>query len=53
MSQYFGLHAEIDQMKKLLERTAKECMYNFRHPQVVEISQRLDKLIVKVMRYDR
>ncbi|GAA3407239.1 aspartyl-phosphate phosphatase Spo0E family protein [Paenibacillus hodogayensis] len=52
MSQYVGLHVEIDKMKKLLERTAKEYMYNFRHPQVVEISQQLDRLIVKVMRHD-
>lgn len=53
MSHSNGLHVEIDQMKKLLEHTAKEYMYNFRHPQVVEISQQLDRLIVKVMGYSR
>jgi hypothetical protein len=53
MSHYNGLHVEIDQMKKLLEHTAKEYMYNFRHPRVVEISQQLDRLIVKVMGYNQ
>lgn len=53
MSHSSGLHIEIDQMKKLLERTAKQYLYNFRHPEVVEISQRLDRLIVKVMRCGR
>ncbi|MDF2719462.1 MAG: Spo0E like sporulation regulatory protein [Paenibacillus sp.] len=53
MSHYNGLHVEIEQMKKLLERTVKEYMYNFRHPEVVELSQQLDRLIVKMMRYSR
>lgn len=53
MGQPIGLHAEIDEMRKLLERTAKKYMYNFRHPQVVKISQRLDRLIVKFMSCER
>ncbi|RKN87020.1 aspartyl-phosphate phosphatase Spo0E family protein [Paenibacillus ginsengarvi] len=53
MNQNFGLPAEIDQMKRLLERTAKKYRYNFRHPRVIEISQQLDKLIVNMMRRNR
>lgn len=53
MSYSIGLHFEIDQLKKLLERTAKEHKYNFGHPQVLEISQKLDQLIVVMMRHNR
>lgn len=40
---------EINVMKQLLERTVKQHMYNFRHPEVVKVSQRLDTLIVQAM----
>ncbi|PYI54472.1 aspartyl-phosphate phosphatase Spo0E family protein [Paenibacillus flagellatus] len=53
MSHHIGLNREINQLKQLLVRTAKEHKYNFGHPHVLEISQQLDRLIVKVMRYTR
>lgn len=53
MGHNIRLTVEIDQLKKQLEHTAEEHKYNFRHPRVLEISQRLDRLIVKVMRCGR
>ncbi|WP_082882562.1 aspartyl-phosphate phosphatase Spo0E family protein [Paenibacillus swuensis] len=44
------LSCEIDQLKKLLENTAEKYKYNFGHPQVLAISQKLDGLILKVMK---
>jgi hypothetical protein len=43
------LDKEIDQLKKKLESTAAKYKYNFHHPKVVEISQKLDILIVRLM----
>lgn len=53
MNHLVGLRLEIDQMKKKLEHTAKKHKYDFGHPQVLEISQQLDRLIVKMMRRPR
>lgn len=53
MNHLTGLQVEIDLLKKQLLRTAKIHEFNFGHPQVLEISQQLDQLIVKVMRYNR
>jgi hypothetical protein len=39
----------IDELRKQLERSAKEANYNFLDPHIVEISQRLDQLIVAHM----
>ncbi|MFD2612856.1 Spo0E family sporulation regulatory protein-aspartic acid phosphatase [Paenibacillus gansuensis] len=47
------LTCEIDQLKKLLLNTAEKYKYNFGHPKVLEISQKLDGLIVKVMKDNR
>jgi hypothetical protein len=51
MSSFFVLRSQIDQLKQLLEDTAEEYKYNFGHPRVLEISQQLDQLIVKMMQY--
>jgi hypothetical protein len=50
MTQNPYLHKEINQMKKLLEATAKRNKYNLRHPEVLTISQKLDDLILETMR---
>ncbi|UJF35216.1 aspartyl-phosphate phosphatase Spo0E family protein [Paenibacillus hexagrammi] len=44
------LEAEINDLKKLLISTAASYTYNLHHPQVIEISQRLDQLIVKLVK---
>lgn len=44
------LDMEIDCLKKQLVATAAAYKYNLHHPQVIEISQKLDKLIVKQMK---
>ncbi len=44
------LDQEIAQMKKKLEYTAQCHQYNFRHPRVLAVSQRLDELILTVMK---
>jgi hypothetical protein len=45
-----GINAEIIQLKALLENTAQKYQYNFRHPKVLLLSQRLDGLILEVMK---
>lgn len=50
MAKKVGLDFEINELKLLLETTAKKHKYNFMHPKVLEISQRLDHLIIKMMR---
>ncbi|MFY0545081.1 Spo0E family sporulation regulatory protein-aspartic acid phosphatase [Brevibacillus sp. H7] len=39
----------IDELRQQLERAAKEVGYNFLDPEIVAISQQLDKLIVAHM----
>lgn len=50
MSSMGKLDGEIDRLKRMLESTASRYQYNFRHPKVLEISQKLDGLIVKLMK---
>jgi hypothetical protein len=45
-----GLDREIAHLKNLLENTAKQHKYNFMHPKVLELSQKLDDLIIKIMK---
>ncbi|WCK55196.1 aspartyl-phosphate phosphatase Spo0E family protein [Aneurinibacillus sp. Ricciae_BoGa-3] len=40
---------KICEMKKQMIHVAEEHDFNFQHPKVVEISQKLDLLIVEVM----
>jgi hypothetical protein len=40
---------KISEMKKQMINTAKQHEFNFQHPDVIEISQKLDILIVQVM----
>ncbi|WCK55447.1 aspartyl-phosphate phosphatase Spo0E family protein [Aneurinibacillus sp. Ricciae_BoGa-3] len=40
---------KINEMKKQMINTAKKHEFNFQHPDVIEISQKLDVLIVQVM----
>ncbi|AHD06178.1 hypothetical protein ERIC2_c23890 [Paenibacillus larvae subsp. larvae DSM 25430] len=41
---------EIEQLKVQLKHAAEENQYNFHHPKVLELSEKLDKLIVKMMK---
>lgn len=50
ISRQTKLDLEIDRLKRTLESTAAEYMYNFGHPEVLQISQKLDNLIVKLMK---
>lgn len=47
--QNIGLNTQIDELKELLQQTAKQHQYNFVHPNVVALSQKLDGLIVRMM----
>ncbi|MEX2416701.1 MAG: aspartyl-phosphate phosphatase Spo0E family protein [Paenibacillaceae bacterium] len=40
---------EIDHTRKQLECIVQQYEYDFNHPDVIAISQRLDRLILKVM----
>lgn len=40
---------EIDLARKQLENIAQQCDYDFNHPDVIAISQKLDSLILKMM----
>ncbi|WJH33116.1 aspartyl-phosphate phosphatase Spo0E family protein [Paenibacillus sp. CC-CFT747] len=44
------LDAEIESVKKHLALIAHKYQYNFRHPQVVAVSERLDRLILRQMK---
>ncbi|AQR77269.1 aspartyl-phosphate phosphatase Spo0E family protein [Paenibacillus larvae] len=44
------LDREIEQLKVQLKHAAEENQYNFHHPKVLELSEKLDKLIVKMMK---
>jgi hypothetical protein len=41
---------EIDDVKKQLEHIVKDHQYDFMHPDVIAISQKLDSLILKMMK---
>lgn len=45
-----NLEEEIVKLKEQLERMARNYQYNFQHPEVIALSQQLDKLITRVMR---
>lgn len=45
-----NLEEEIMKLKEELEQMAKSYQYDFQHPDVIDLSQRLDKLITQVMR---
>lgn len=44
------LSCRIEELKKLLALTAAQHNFNFQHPSVLHISQKLDQLIIKAMR---
>ncbi|MNH97375.1 Spo0E like sporulation regulatory protein [compost metagenome] len=44
------LSGEISSVKRLLEWTAARYQYNFQHPSVIVISQKLDVLIVRYIK---
>jgi len=44
-----NIEQEIVKLKVELEILAKIHQYNFQHPEVIALSQRLDKLIIRVM----
>lgn len=44
------LEEQILKLKKDLEWTASYYSYNFCHPQVIKISQKLDGLIIELMK---
>ncbi|MFD2371422.1 Spo0E family sporulation regulatory protein-aspartic acid phosphatase [Brevibacillus sp. GCM10020057] len=43
----------IDDLRSKLERAAKDAGYNFLDPEIVRISQQLDKLIVAHMQLEK
>lgn len=40
---------EFDELKEMLMKAAEKNEYDFRHPDVLEISRLLDKVIVEMM----
>ncbi|MBP1992709.1 aspartyl-phosphate phosphatase Spo0E family protein [Paenibacillus eucommiae] len=50
MSRQIKFDLEINCLKRKLESAAAQYKYNFRHPKVLEISEKLDHLIVKQMK---
>jgi hypothetical protein len=40
---------EFTKLKKMLETAAEKYKYDFRHPDVLEISRRLDQVIIRMM----
>lgn len=45
-----NLNYQIKDLRSLLETAAEECKYNFHHPKVVDLSQKLDRLILQEMK---
>jgi hypothetical protein len=43
------IEKEFNKLKKMLESTAEKYKYDFRHPDVLEISRRLDQVIIQMM----
>jgi hypothetical protein len=43
------IEKEFTKLKKMLESTAEKYKYDFRHPDVLEISRRLDQVIIRMM----
>jgi hypothetical protein len=50
MGEHNGLDFQIRELKRQLERTAELHHFNFLHPKVIALSQRLDFLIVQFMK---
>ncbi len=50
MSPVLTLELQIEQLKESLENAAVQHKYNFHHPSVLQISERLDELIVEAMK---
>lgn len=50
MSENVAVDVQIDDVKKKLEIIVKQRQYNFMHPDVIEISQQLDDLILQMMK---
>ncbi|WP_047151719.1 aspartyl-phosphate phosphatase Spo0E family protein [Aneurinibacillus tyrosinisolvens] len=51
MNQRVELDLVIDKLKKKLANRVAQHDFNFRHPDVLHISQELDSLIVEEMKY--
>ena len=43
------IEKEFSRLKESLELTAAKNQYDLKHPEVIEASQRLDKVIVRMM----
>lgn len=50
MRKLTDIEAEIETLKRVLEITAKQQHYDLGHPLVIAISQKLDRLIVQLMK---
>jgi hypothetical protein len=44
-----AIEEEFNQLKRTLEITAEKYKYDFRHPDVLAISRRLDQIILRMM----
>jgi hypothetical protein len=53
VSGFVKLDNEINSLKRQLEIAAAKHQFNFHHPKVLQISQQLDSLIVKQMKYPK
>jgi hypothetical protein len=52
MSNDVIISTEIDCTRKQLEKIVQQNQYNFNHPDVIAISEKLDHLILKMMKKD-
>jgi len=43
-------HSEIENTRRQLELAARNQIYNFTHPEVLALSQKLDALIIQAMK---
>lgn len=50
MSEYVAIADKINDIKKQLESVVIACQYDFMHPDVVKVSQKLDDLIIQMMK---
>ncbi len=50
MCRNLALNVEISDLKKRLDLTARQYKYNFNHPKVIALSQKLDALIITLMK---
>ncbi|MCS7459367.1 aspartyl-phosphate phosphatase Spo0E family protein [Paenibacillus doosanensis] len=49
MSDAIRIESEIERLKQLLEQIALKHQYNFGHPEVLALSQTLDRVILQQM----